>query len=217
MPPPRVSHFPPPETALSAHRVRGDEAIFLSQPLIRCRYLNCQIGYRLRLRAMTTGETILIGLGEYAVTKTPGTAIKTLGLGSCVAVTASHVASGTIAMAHIVLPESKMDPAKAAKLPGYFADTAIIAMFEELSRVSDSDGRYIVKLAGGAAVLTMSPANENMNIGKRNILATKKALWKRGLGAIAEDLGGTESRSVKLNQESLVVEISRGNQIIKKL
>jgi len=110
-----------------------------------------------------------------------------------------------------------MDLKKAESRPAYFADTAIVAMFAELDRITDSKGRYIVKLAGGAAVLSTTPANDNMNIGKRNILATKKALWKKGLGAIAEDLGGTESRSVKLDQGSLVVQISQGNRVIKEL
>lgn len=161
--------------------------------------------------------TILIGLGEYAVSKTPGDVIKTLGLGSCVAVTALHSLSGAIGMVHIVLPESKADPVKSKERPGYFADTAISKMFDELNELTNSKGRYIVKMVGGAAVLSVNPANDNMNIGKRNVLATKKALWKRGLGALAEDVGGSMSRSVKLVHGTVGLEITQGGKVLKHL
>ena len=36
------------------------------------------------------------------------------------------------------------------------------------------------------------------DIGKRNVLAIKKYLWKQQLGIIAEDVGGNISRSVSV-------------------
>jgi chemotaxis protein CheD len=120
-------------------------------------------------------------------------------------------------MAHIVLPESKTDIAKARSRPGYFADTAVLAMFSELDRATASQGRYLVKLVGGAAVLLGSPVNDNMNIGERNLIATKKALWQRGLGVIAEEVGGAQSRSVSLAHGSIHVEISNGGKTIKTI
>ncbi len=161
--------------------------------------------------------TILIGLGEYAVSSTKGDSIKTLGLGSCVAVTALHSPTGTIGMVHIVLPESKTDLARSRERPGYFADTGVAVLVEEMNKVTKSKGRYIVKIAGGAAVLSVSPGNESMNIGKRNILATKKALWKCGIGALAEDVGGSVSRSVRLDHGMVPVEITHGGKVISKL
>lgn len=161
--------------------------------------------------------TILIGLGEYAVSNTPGDSIKTLGLGSCVAVTALHGATGAIGMVHIVLPESKMDPLKSQERPGYYADTAVTKMFDELNRLTKTEGRYIVKLVGGAAVLNVDPANDNMNIGKRNVLATKKALWQRGLGALAEDVGGNMSRSVTLEHGKVQLEVTQGGKVLKHI
>ena len=148
------------------------------------------------------------------MSNTPGDIIKTLGLGSCIAVMAVHGASGAIGMVHIVLPESKTDPFRAQSRPGYFADTAITTLFDEMNRLTGSTGRYLVKLAGGASVLTNAVANDTMNIGKRNILATKKALWKRGLGALAEDVGGTGSRSVSLSHGNVKVEITNGGKTL---
>ena len=40
------------------------------------------------------------------------------------------------------------------------------------------------------------------NIGKRNQLAVRKALWKAGLLTLSEDLGGQGSRTVRLNLET---------------
>jgi chemotaxis protein CheD len=163
--------------------------------------------------------TILIGLGELAVSTTPGDTIRTLGLGSCVAVSVTHLVSGAIGMVHVVLPESSTNAAKASTQPGYFADTGIPALFESMDRlVGPNRGRYIVKLAGGAAVLsTKTELSETMNIGKRNVLAVKKALWKRGLGALAEDVGGEQSRSVSVAHGKQEVEIRFGMQITKVL
>jgi len=53
----------------------------------------------------------------------------------------------------------------------------------------------IVKLCGGANV--MDP-NDTFNIGKRNALAVKKLLWRYGMGAVSEDLGGNFSRTVSV-------------------
>ena len=162
--------------------------------------------------------TILIGLGEFAVTGSRGDTIRTLGLGSCVAVMAFHAGTGAIGMAHIVLPEAKTNPQKARELPAYFADTGIPSLFEALGRLTGGQGRYLVKLAGGAAILKAQvDLPDALNIGKRNVLATRKALWQRGLGAVAEDVLGEGSRSVSISQGSPDVEIRLGTQLLRTI
>ena len=55
------------------------------------------------------------------------------------------------------------------------------------------------------------------NIGKRNILAIKKILWTRGMGAVAEDVGGSISRTVAVEVDSGKVMLSsaaRGNWVL---
>jgi chemotaxis protein CheD len=49
---------------------------------------------------------------------------------------------------------------------------------------------------GGAQVLA---GNNTFNIGKRNVMAVHKTLWKLGMGAKAEDVGGTKSRTVAID------------------
>lgn len=44
--------------------------------------------------------------------------------------------------------------------------------------------------------------NSMFNIGKRNCLALRKALWKFGLVAHAEETGGTVARTVRMEAAS---------------
>ena len=61
-----------------------------------------------------------------------------------------------------------------------------------------------VKLVGGASIMDK---NEIFNIGKRNLLAVKKIMWAHGLGAVAEEVGGTISRTVSINVSNGEVKI----------
>ena len=143
-------------------------------------------------------SSIILGIGDLGASKEQGEVIKTFALGSCVAVILLDPGRRAVGMLHCALPEAKINPAKAKERPGYFADTGIPALMREMAKLGcQPSGRgFIVKLAGGAKV--MDP-NDTFNIGKRNILAAKKALWALGLGAVAEDLGGNFSRTVTIS------------------
>ncbi len=143
-------------------------------------------------------SNIILGVGEFGISKTPGDIVKTFALGSCVAVILMCPKTRTVGMVHVALPESKINLEKVKTRPGYFADTGITALLKLMSTMGcEPKGRgFIVKLAGGAKI--MDP-NNTFNIGKRNALSIKKVLWKYGLGAVAEDLGATYSRTVSVS------------------
>ncbi len=152
-------------------------------------------------------KRFFLGLGDMGATRTMGQEIKTLALGSCVALILLDPKTRCIAMVHVVLPDSTIDPQRAEKKPGHFVDTAIPALFQEMEKLG-SNARtkgVIVKLVGGANV--MDP-NNTFNIGTRNVLAIKKGLWKYGMGPLAEDVGGRISRSVAVNVETGIVGIT---------
>ena len=150
---------------------------------------------------------VLLGLGDLGATKTPGDAVKTLALGSCVAVILLVPSTRCVGMVHVVLPESSLDVAKSRLKPGYFADTAIPALFDCVCRtggtVSWQD--VYVKLAGGANVLR---GTSTLDVGRRNVLAIKKLLWQLGTGAVAEDVEGNFSRTVSVSVDSGIVALS---------
>jgi chemotaxis protein CheD len=155
-------------------------------------------------------KTIMIGIGGLDATKEPGASVKTMALGSCVSVVLLDRKTHAVGMAHVALPESKIDENKAKELPGYFADTAVPALIKRMAELGGPiDGRgLIVKLAGGSNVMDTS---NTFNIGKRNILALKKTLWKFGLGPVAEDVGGDISRTVEVLVDSGMLKISTPN------
>ena len=140
--------------------------------------------------------TITLGVGDWAVSDNPDDSIKTYALGSCVAVMIFDVSKHIAGMVHVALPESSVDPEKARRQPGYFADIGVSVMIEEMKRKGALRQHIWVKLAGGATI--MDP-NGIFDIGKRNVLAIKRALWRSALGPIAEDTGGTTSRTVTMD------------------
>ncbi len=151
-------------------------------------------------------KTILLGIGDIGISKDPTETLKTCALGSCVAVIILNPSVRAAAMAHIALPNSGTNPIKAREKPGYYADTGIPALLKQMHNLSTNGAKrdLFVKLVGGARI--MDPKN-TFNIGKRNVLAIKKILWSYGLGVIAEDTGGTISRTV-------IVPLNTGKVII---
>lgn len=143
---------------------------------------------------MLRNNTKIVGLGDLHASKTPGTVIKSVGLGSCVAVVAVAPKHRAVGLLHVVLPNSRVDPEKAQQIPGYFADTGIGALLDAFKKLGVTNPKdLVIKLAGGASVMD---ANRTFDIGKRNILASRKMLWKHHMAAIAEDVGGNYSRTV---------------------
>jgi chemotaxis protein CheD len=156
--------------------------------------------------------TITVGIGDWAVSCNPDDAIKTYALGSCIAVILLDVSVGMAALIHIALPESSIDPDKAIKLPGYFADTGLPLMIEEMKKRGATRPHIRVKIAGGASVMDDKGI---FDIGKRNLLAAKRILWKSSLGAIAEDTGGDISRTVTVQVSDGETTIASGNKTWK--
>jgi chemotaxis protein CheD len=150
---------------------------------------------------------VTLGIGEYGVVKNPGEVIKTHALGSCVAIVILDPATRSVGMVHVALPESKVHPARAQKLPGYFADTGVPILIQKMKEMGCAGNlrKLVVKLTGGANVMDK---NNTFNIGKRNVLAIKKALWQQRMGAVAEDVGGTISRTVIINVDDGKVHVT---------
>ncbi len=151
-------------------------------------------------------NVIYVGVGEYAISGRPGEIVKTLALGSCVAVVILDANNKSVGLLHIALPESSINKKRANEKPGMFADTGLPILLEEMQKLGyDGKSKLIIKLAGGASI--MDP-NNTFNIGKRNVLAIRKILERFRLGAIAEDVGGNISRSVSIEMNTGKVIVS---------
>jgi chemotaxis protein CheD len=150
---------------------------------------------------------VILGVGDFGASNTPGDEVKTFALGSCVSVILLDPKTRTVGMAHVALPDSSINKIKAVEKPGYFADTAIPALLNEMVKFGcNKQGKgMVVKLCGGANVMD---TNDTFQIGKRNALAIKKVLWSYGMGAVAEDLGQNFSRTVSISVETGQVMLS---------
>ncbi len=142
-------------------------------------------------------DIVYVGVGEFLTSKTPGQTIRTLALGSCVAVITLDPKSRTAGLLHVALPDSSINKKRADERPGMFADTGIVKLLDEMKASGfDGTGALTIKLAGGASIMGI---NNTFNIGKRNVLAVRKCLWRYRLGAVAEEVGGNISRSVSVD------------------
>ncbi|MCP4725309.1 MAG: chemotaxis protein CheD [bacterium] len=146
-------------------------------------------------------KTTMVGIGGIAISRSPGELIKTMALGSCVGVAILTEYPKTVSLIHIALPDSGTSKDKAEKLPGYFADTGLRILLSKFKAigVNHLKGKIVVKLIGGANVLD---AKNVFNIGKRNILAIRKILWKNRLTIKKEDVGGNISRTVWIEYDT---------------
>lgn len=148
-----------------------------------------------------SAKPIMLGIGSLDGTADPGAMLKTMALGSCVALIMMDPKRKAIGMAHVALPESSTDAVKALAMPGYFADTAVLALLARMARLGcDARGQgFIVKLVGGSSIMDVEGL---FNIGKRNVLALKKNLWQQRLAPMVEDIGGDYSRTVEVFQDT---------------
>ncbi|MDW8219863.1 MAG: response regulator [Bacteroidota bacterium] len=139
---------------------------------------------------------IVVGIGEYAALNEHGTVIKTFALGSCVALVLYSPQADIVGMAHIALASSRANPEKACMLPGYFADTAVPALIDQMRGVGYqcSLAQLHAKVVGGAK--TSADVENHFKIGERNLAAVRSIVQSLHINIIAEDVGDAYSRTV---------------------
>jgi chemotaxis protein CheD len=138
---------------------------------------------------------VVVGMADCQMSGNPSEVLVTYALGSCIALMIHDPVSRVGGMLHFMLPESAVDPEKARRNPWMFADTGIPLLVRAACEMGAARRRLTVWAAGGAQVMDEQGV---FNIGKRNVLAMRKLLWKAGLMLREEELGGAVSRSVRL-------------------
>jgi len=103
-----------------------------------------------------------------------------------------------------MLPDSRIDPAKAASAPAMFVDTGVPRLFRALYELGAERSRVVVKVAGGAQFLD---AGGVFNIGERNQKALNELLMRNGFSIQAADVGGVISRTLRLELSTGRVQI----------
>src|SRR5580704_7365999 len=96
---------------------------------------------------------ILVGVGDMAVSGDTQVVLSTYALGSCVGIAAFDPINRSGGLLHIMLPDSAIAPAKAAKNPAMFADTGLALFFRSLRGMRAYQANIQLMVAGGANVL----------------------------------------------------------------
>jgi chemotaxis protein CheD len=144
-----------------------------------------------------------VKVADHAVARAPDT-IATIGLGSCVAIALYDASARAGALAHVLLPSPEMsrDQDNHAKFPS----TAVPLLVSELRRLG-ARGPYTAKLAGGASMFRQLLGVGGINMGERNVEATRAALADARIRVVAEDVGGEYGRSVYFDVATGVVTV----------
>jgi chemotaxis protein CheD len=148
-----------------------------------------------------------VKVAQHAVARR-GEVLVTLGLGSCVAILVRDAAAGVMGMAHVLLPEPGLS--RDGSNPYKFASTAVPALVDEMRAAGARTDRMEARLVGGAAMFAALMVPGTLNMGERNIRASRQALADAGIPIRGEEVGKDYGRSVRMRiEETLVSSVGR--------
>jgi chemotaxis protein CheD len=143
----------------------------------------------------------MVRMGELAISDTPGDVLVSLGLGSCIGLAVVDRQAGVAGLAHIVLPA-----ASGAPKPGSlnrFADHAVPALVEGMVERGASRVFMQAALVGGASMFV----GAGLEVGARNADAVRELVAGRRVPVVAEAVGGSRGRTVKVDVKSGTVSV----------
>ena len=143
-----------------------------------------------------TARQIFVKVAHHAVAGAEDTLV-TLGLGSCVAILLHDPVARVGGMAHVLLPEKQL--ARDSSNLSKFASTAVPLLAEELLARGARRERLRARLVGGASMFASLMAPGTLNMGERNIIASRQALRELGIPVVAEEVGADFGRSVRFH------------------
>ncbi len=125
------------------------------------------------------------------------TRIRTV-LGSCVAMTFWHPHLRVGGMCHYMLPErgGERRTVDRPAADGFYADTAIALLLEEIDAAGAPHNEYQVKLFGGGSMFPEANKNRTNRLGIQNVQAARRLAKQHGFTYVAEHLGDVGHRNV---------------------
>lgn len=139
---------------------------------------------------------IVVDIADLKVSADPAAELITYSLGSCIGVAIWDRVQRVGGLLHYMLADSKVSPERAQAAPAMFADTGIPRLFRAAYELGAAKGNLVVKVAGGSALFATT---STMDIGKHNYLMLRKIFWKNGVLIDGEHVGGSISRTMRLN------------------
>lgn len=141
--------------------------------------------------------------------------LATIGLGSCVAIVLHDHGAAVGGLAHILLPSETMshDRSHAGKFPS----SAVPTMLSRMKEAGAHGSRITARIVGGASMFVSLVPNGALQMGERNVVATRQALEAAGIPLLASDVGGGHGRSVYFDVRTGTVQVrsmSKGNVVL---
>jgi chemotaxis protein CheD len=88
-----------------------------------------------------------------------------------------------------------------------FADSGIIELLNQMTRIGASRAALVAKIAGGAHMFGKTQNNDMLKIGERNAAASLAILNQLKIPIKANDTGGTKGRTIELYTENGALKI----------
>ena len=145
-------------------------------------------------------EIIKVGMADLKTCKSPD-GVTTLGLGSCVGIAIRDPGTLIGGLAHVMLPDStaiRNSQQNIAK----FADTGIEELVKQMEKLGAKRSRMVAKIAGGATMFNFQGRADMIQIGERNVEASKLKLKELNIPILAEDTGANYGRTVTFFPEN---------------
>lgn len=137
----------------------------------------------------------IVGIAEMKVSDRPGNVLVTYSLGSCIGLTLYDYEIGLGGLIHCMLPVSKTDPEKAARVPCTFVDTGVPALLQAMFDLGATRKTLTARVAGASNLLDRKGM---FRIGERNYAMLKKVLVKNRIEIVGEHVAGTVARTMFL-------------------
>lgn len=150
-------------------------------------------------------KSLVVGVADMVASNDPSAELVTYSLGSCLGVTVYDPLKKAGGLLHLMLPDSTINLEKATAEPYMFVDTGVPRLFKAVYSLGGDRSRVVVKVAGGAQFFD---SQGSFNIGERNCLALQALLARNGHSIHAQDVGGTSSRTLRLDLSNGIVSIS---------
>lgn len=153
-------------------------------------------------------NNVVVNIADMKISTNPQEILITYSLGSCVSIALYDPYKKIGGLIHIMLPESAID--KNSQMNPYkYVDLGVPLLFKEMFKLGCKRGTLITTVIGGSNVMDK---NKFFNIGERNYLAVRKILWRNNVIINKEDVGGSKSRTVRLQIDTGKVIVSNAHE-----
>ncbi len=143
-------------------------------------------------------KDINVGLGEYAISRNPEDVLVAYGLGSCMGVV---MVDSSLSLCRA--PSCRTPQAVGGVVPGEanpfkYVESGIENLLASLIRNGANQSRLVVRMIGGANMLTTTEFTRSFDIGTRNIEAAHATLGRLKLSIAAAEVGGHTGRTLRV-------------------